>query len=224
MEPIEVRHSPRARRWRLEAPWGEPARLTVPQRTSRAEVERILAEKRSWIDEQRRRQVPRLGLDRLAVSESDARIAARELVTALAEEEAERVGVAYQRIRIGGQRTVWGSCSARGTLSLNWRLVLAPTDVLDYVVVHELCHLPFPTTRCASGRSSSATGRTGAISATGCVVMDPNSGVSSIDLASDTRAVFTASRWRGSARDLAADAQPVCLFDPATGAVLSHDR
>jgi predicted metal-dependent hydrolase len=144
MDAVEVRRSPRARRWRLEVPWGGPAQLTVPQRTSRAEVERILAAKRSWIDEQRRRQVPRLGLDRLAVSESEARVAARELATALADEEAERIGVAYQRIRIGGQRTLWGSCSARGTLSFNWRLVLAPLEVLDYVVVHELCHLSVP--------------------------------------------------------------------------------
>jgi predicted metal-dependent hydrolase len=144
MDEVELRRSPRARRWRLEVPWGEPARLTVPQQTSRAEVERLLAEKRSWIEEQRRRQVPRLGLERLAVSESEARSAARELVTVLAEEEAERVGVAYQRIRIGGQRTLWGSCSARGTLSFNWRLVLAPLEVLDYVVVHELCHLRVP--------------------------------------------------------------------------------
>jgi predicted metal-dependent hydrolase len=144
MDAVEVRRSPRARQWRLEVPWGGPARLTVPRRTSRAEVERILAEKRSWIVELRRRQLPRLGLDRLAVSESEARIAARELVTALAEEEAGRVGVAYQRIRIGGQRTLWGSCSARGTLSFNWRLVLAPVEVLDYVVVHELCHLRVP--------------------------------------------------------------------------------
>ena len=144
MDAVEVRRSPRARRWRLEVPWGEPARLTVPQRTSRAEVERILTERRAWIEEQQRRQVPRLGLEGLAVSESEARIAARELVTALAEEEAERIGVAYQRIRIGGQRTLWGSCSARGTLSFNWRLVLAPLEVLDYVVVHELCHLRVP--------------------------------------------------------------------------------
>ena len=78
------------------------------------------------------------------MSECEARIAARELVTALADEEAERIGVSYQRIRIGGQRTVWGSCSARGTLSFNWRLVLAPLEVLDYVVVHELCHLRVP--------------------------------------------------------------------------------
>lgn len=144
MDAVEVRRSPRARRWRLEVPWGEPARLTVPQWTSGADVERVLAEKRSWIEEERRGQVPRLGLERLAVSESEARSAARELVTALADEEAERIGVSYQRIRIGGQRTLWGSCSARGTLSFNWRLVLAPLEVLDYVVVHELCHLRVP--------------------------------------------------------------------------------
>lgn len=126
VDAVEVRYSPRARRWRLEARWGESARLTVPQQTSRAEVGRILAERRSWIEEQRRRQVPRLGLDRLAVSESEARLGARELVTVLAEGEAERIGVAYQRIRIGGQRTLWGSCSAGGTLSFNWRLVLEP--------------------------------------------------------------------------------------------------
>lgn len=144
MDAVEVRRSPRARQWRLEVPWGEPARLTVPQWMSRAEVGHLLAEKRCWIEEQRRRQVPRLGLERFSVSEAEARIGARELVSALVEEEAERLGVVYQRIRIGGQRTLWGSCSARGTLSFNWRLVLAPLDVLDYVVVHELCHLRVP--------------------------------------------------------------------------------
>ncbi len=141
MDAVEVRRSPRARRWRLEVPWGEPARLTVPRWMSRVEVERVLADKRPWIEQQRRRQVPQLGLEGFAVSESEARIGVRELVSALAEEEAERLGVAYQRIRIGDQRTLWGSCSPKGTLSFNWRLVLAPLEVLDYVVVHELCHL-----------------------------------------------------------------------------------
>jgi len=141
---VEVRRSRRARRWRLEVPWAEPARLTAPSWMSRAEIERVLAEKWPWIAEQRRRQVPRLGLERLAVSESEARVGARELVSALAEDEAERLGVTYRRIRIGDQRTLWGSCSSAGTLSFNWRLVLAPFEVLDYVVVHELCHLRVP--------------------------------------------------------------------------------
>jgi predicted metal-dependent hydrolase len=141
VDEVEVRRSPRARRWRLEVPWGEPVRLTAPRSMSPVEVDRVLRDKRAWIEEQRRRQVPRLGLEGLAVSESAARVAARELVSALAEEEGERLGVVYRRIRIGGQRTLWGSCSPRGTLSFNWRLVLAPLEVLDYVVVHELCHL-----------------------------------------------------------------------------------
>jgi predicted metal-dependent hydrolase len=139
-----VQWSPRARRWRLEVLWGEAARLTVPLGTRRAEVERLLEQKRPWIEKQRLRQVARLCLDGSAVSESEARTAARELVSAIAEEEASRIGIEYRRIRIGGQRTLWGSCSPRGTLSFNWRLVLAPIEVLDYVVVHELCHLHVP--------------------------------------------------------------------------------
>jgi predicted metal-dependent hydrolase len=111
---------------------------------SRSDVEFLLDQNRPWVEEQRARQVPRLGLDRLAVSESEARIAARELVSTLAEDEAPRLGVAYERIRIADQRTLWGSCSSRATLSFNWRLVLAPLEVLDYVVVHELCHLRVP--------------------------------------------------------------------------------
>jgi predicted metal-dependent hydrolase len=144
VDGVEVRRSPRARRWRLEVPWGEPARLTAPRSMSRAEVERVLRDQRAWIEDQRRRQVPRLGLEGLAVSESAARVGARKLVSALADEETKRLGVAYRRIRIGGQRTLWGSCSPRGTLSFNWRLVLAPLEVLDYVVVHEVCHLRVP--------------------------------------------------------------------------------
>jgi predicted metal-dependent hydrolase len=47
---------------------------------------------------------------------------------------------AYRKIRISSARTRWGSCSTNGTLSFTWRLVLAPSEVIDYVVVHELAH------------------------------------------------------------------------------------
>jgi predicted metal-dependent hydrolase len=108
------------------------------------DIDQVVAEQRSWIELQRRHQVPRLGLERLKVSEWEARTAARELASALVDDEAERFRVAYRRIRIGDQRTLWGSCSPRGALSFNWRLVLAPLEVFDYVVVHELCHLRVP--------------------------------------------------------------------------------
>ena len=53
---------------------------------------------------------------------------------------AEKNKFSWQKIRISSARTRWGSCSSNGTLSFTWRLVLAPPEVIDYVVLHELVH------------------------------------------------------------------------------------
>lgn len=54
---------------------------------------------------------------------------------------ARAVGRPYTRLSIRDQRTRWGSCAAGGAISINWRLLLAPEEVLEYVVRHEACHL-----------------------------------------------------------------------------------
>jgi predicted metal-dependent hydrolase len=57
---------------------------------------------------------------------------------------AARAGVHYAGLSIRGQRTRWASCSSRGAMSFNWRLLLAPVEILDYVVEHEVAHLEVP--------------------------------------------------------------------------------
>jgi predicted metal-dependent hydrolase len=135
----ELRVSKRARYLRVEVPFGGPPLVVVPRRVGRDEVERFLHEKRDWIEAQLARHVPALELPRL--TEAQARRHTRFHAHAVCALESAALGVSFDRIRVAGQKTRWGSCSSRGTLSFNWRLALAPPEVLDYVAVHEVCHL-----------------------------------------------------------------------------------
>jgi hypothetical protein len=56
------------------------------------------------------------------------------------EQLAAITGFKFEEIRISSARSRWGSCSAKGTISLTWRLIMAPPDIIDYVIIHELAH------------------------------------------------------------------------------------
>ena len=85
--------------------------------------------------------------------EQPADTASESLVMAWYRREAERViqqrvayfercvGVTPRKVTVKDQKRRWGTCTSRGALYFNWRLILAPSHILDYVVVHELCHL-----------------------------------------------------------------------------------
>jgi predicted metal-dependent hydrolase len=68
---------------------------------------------------------------------------ARDEISSAARRYAESMGVSFRRICLRDQRSRWGSCSASGDLSFSWRLILAPSYVLDYVAAHEVAHLKY---------------------------------------------------------------------------------
>ena len=112
--------------------------VRAPMRMPTATIEGFVQNKTSWIEKQ---------LARLPVVEKFTEVQMGELVKkakAVIPEKvahfAPLVGVDYGRVSIRAQHTRWGSCSGRGNLNFNCLLMLAPPEVADYVVVHELCH------------------------------------------------------------------------------------
>ena len=62
-------------------------------------------------------------------------------VTKLVDFFSAKHGLSFSKIRIMNNKNKWGSCSSKGVLSFNWRLVFAPKEILEYLVVHEMCHI-----------------------------------------------------------------------------------
>ncbi len=69
------------------------------------------------------------------------RAEAARLINERTDKLSSQMGISYKRIVIRGQKTRWGSCSRKKNLSFNWKLIMAPQPVLDYVIIHELTHL-----------------------------------------------------------------------------------
>lgn len=123
--------------------------VRVPQHINDREILHILTDRQHWIITKYLEQYEKQASKPVS-SLTDIQRAAltKRYIAAAKDYFPKRVayfhqftGGTYSHITVRDQKTRWGSCSAKGTLSFNWRLMLAPPAVLDYVVVHELCHL-----------------------------------------------------------------------------------
>lgn len=85
--------------------------------------------------------VPTAGPEQRAAIERWYRRTARAESAARLDVAATALGTSYDRLTVREQRTRWGSCSATGAIAINWRLLLGPEELLDYVIWHEACHL-----------------------------------------------------------------------------------
>lgn len=133
-----VRHR-RARRYLLRVDPDGRVRVTIPRGGSRREAEAFAIRNSGWVARQRAR-TPESLVDPMERGALRAR-AAQELPARLRELAGRHEVAGLTRISIRNQRTRWGSCGPDGHISLNWRLVLMPPEVRDYVLVHELMHL-----------------------------------------------------------------------------------
>ncbi len=118
--------------------------VRAPRRMKDSDISALVRERAGWIASTRakvmaaaeRSSAPELTHDVVAQLAERA----REVIPARARHFAPLVGVGVGRVTIRNQVSKWGSCSAAGNLNFNCLLMLTPPEVLDYVVVHELCH------------------------------------------------------------------------------------
>ena len=119
--------------------------VRVPLRTRPIDVERFVYSHRDWIEQHLEIYRERRALygEIKPLTEDELRELgekAREVIPSRVEHFSRLLGVDYGKITIKNQLTRWGSCSSAGNLSFNCLLMLAPPEVLDAIVAHELCH------------------------------------------------------------------------------------
>ncbi len=115
--------------------------VRAPRRTAGRSIDRFVREHWDWVEKQREKLAARGQVEKLSEEElAELKNRARRVFLSRCAYYAPVVGVRYERVSIRSQRSKWGSCSGKGNLNFNCLLLLAPPEVLDYVVVHELCH------------------------------------------------------------------------------------
>ena len=120
--------------------------IRAPLRTSDAEIRRFLETHRRWLEKHLQKaqalQQAKAGVRKLTAAETaELKKKAKRILPERVAYWAPLIGVKPGRIAVRCQKTRWGSCSTKGNLNFNCLLMLAPEGVIDYIVVHELCHL-----------------------------------------------------------------------------------
>jgi predicted metal-dependent hydrolase len=135
--PLFVRHA-RARRYVLRVDGDGRVRVTIPRGGSRREAGAFVDRHREWIARERAKRRETVFVPAACPT---LRARALEELPRRLQDLASHFRLTVTRISVRNQRTRWGSCSRDGHICLNWRLVLMPDWVRDYVLVHELMHL-----------------------------------------------------------------------------------
>lgn len=146
--PIQVIRSKR-KTTSLEISRNAEVLVRTSDKTSYAAIQKFVNQKQSWIMKHLHAMQDRLEQEAQLPPEktfpveklAELKMQAKTEIPKRAAFYASQIGVTYGRITIRNQKTRWGSCSSKGNLNFNCLLMLAPPEVLDYVVVHELCHL-----------------------------------------------------------------------------------
>ena len=114
--------------------------VRCPLRTKDADIQRLVNSKAEWIARHLAAlPAPEAPFTPEALADLTRR--AKDFFPRRVAYWAQRMGLQYGRITIRHQHSCWGSCSGKGNLNFNCLLMLAPENVTDYVIVHELCHL-----------------------------------------------------------------------------------
>ena len=125
----------------IEIKDAETVVVRAPERLTDREIQRFLEERKEWLAKHLENARQRAAFPPLTEEELRTLVAqAKRVFPERTAHFAPLVGVTYGRITIRHQVSRWGSCSSQGNLNFNCLLMLCPREVLDYVVVHELCH------------------------------------------------------------------------------------
>lgn len=120
--------------------------VRVPEAMKDKDIANFIELKKNWIEKHLKAAAERKknlnGISPYSESEIKELVKkAKEVIPKRVEFYAEKADVTYNRITFRCQRTRWGSCSSKGNINLNCLLVLLPEDVMDSIIVHELCHI-----------------------------------------------------------------------------------